>query len=165
MLLPPPLLHGRPRQGLQNRIANLTDQLLHALRRLDLYWLGRIMKFISFSSSHEMEARLAELVNEVHVVDLAVPKSTLFALPIIIIDQLMGRRVVDLETAPADRADEFLRVELATTILVPGTTPPLLPSLQIIKLRYRGIEIVPRSQGDWVRNPTQPTPAAIGNSS
>ena len=66
------------------------------------------------------DARLAQFLDQVHVVDLAVAEAPLLALAVVVIDQLMRGRVVNLETAAPDRADEFFGVELATTILVPG---------------------------------------------
>ena len=66
------------------------------------------------------DARLPELLDQVHVVDLAVAEAPLLALAVVVIDQLMRGRVVNLETAAPDRADEFFGVELSGTVLVPG---------------------------------------------
>ena len=66
------------------------------------------------------DARLPELLDQVHVVDLAVAKPPLLALAVVVIDQLMRGRIVDLETAAPDRADKFFGVELSGTVLVPG---------------------------------------------
>ena len=66
------------------------------------------------------DARLPQFVHEIHVVDLAVAEPSLFSFAVVVVDQLMRGGVVDLQAAPAYRADKFLRVELSTTILVPG---------------------------------------------
>ena len=72
------------------------------------------------SSGTPRDARLPELLDQVHVVDLAVAKPPLLALAVVVIDQLMRGRIVDLETAAPDRADKFFGVELSGTVLVPG---------------------------------------------
>ena len=55
--------------------------------------------------------------------DLAVAEAPLFSFSIIIIDQLMRRIIINLETAPANRAHELFGIGFAGRVLVPGLEP------------------------------------------